>query len=168
VRRGISSLIASNYPRSGQSGNANFKGGALTIDDKDCSPEDKRSLVTILADIRKDAAAQRKDVAWIRDQVTLHESRLNDTEKQFREFREILMRQEESRTAAVEDIKDTKEILQKYLPMWKAISDNQKSRQTLHQAIMEKSIVGVVWGAILLGGMSVWHYIKYLISLPNG
>ena len=56
------------------------------------------------------------------------------------------------------------ETQQKFLPLLKDITESRKSSRTLHRGIIEKSVVGMVWGAIVFVGLSAWHYIKVLLE----
>ena len=54
--------------------------------------------------------------------------------------------------------------VEKYRPMLKDMQSEQRAHAKLREAIVEKSAVGIVWAMIVIIGVSVWHYLKNLIT----
>lgn len=44
-------------------------------------------------------------------------------------------------------------------PAFVRLIDSESAHKRLRQAIVEKSLVGIVWGAIILVGLSLWNFI---------
>lgn len=124
---------------------------------EECSPQDKRSLVAILSDIRETQRA--------------FERRLDTKDVLDKKVEAILDKQEEVHEAVTADVTDTKavvseinEILQKYLPMWKAYACAQKARSSLREAVAEKLWVSAALSAFAFVGWSIWYFVTYLIA----
>ena len=62
-----------------------------------------------------------------------------------------------------EDIRCLSVHFRKYQPMLDEMSQTQRAHDKLRQAIIEKSVIGIVWGAIVLVGVSLWNYVRHHI-----
>ena len=95
--------------------------------------------------------------------------RIHDIEKTIIEreiiIQESIIAQDKVHISVTNDIGEIKDTLKKYLPMWEAAATSARANRTMHQAVVEKSVIGVVWGALLLIGLSVWNYVKHLLAI---
>jgi len=129
----------------------------VTIDENLCTPEDKRTLVTILAEMRSEAKELKADhdnTKVILGQHSVAIDTQNAAIEKQNDVHDIFIKK-------IDAIYDTQ---LEYLPLLKDITNSRKDSHTLHRGIVEKSIVGIVWGAIVFVGLSAWHYVKLLLA----
>ncbi len=93
--------------------------------------------MSAMADARIDAIEQS-----LKDQDEVHAIVLNDMKELKAEVRCVVTE------------------IRKYRPLLEELLREQKDYAKLRAAVLEKSIVGIVWAAILLVAVSLWFFVK--------
>ena len=62
------------------------------------------------------------------------------------------------------DLKCLHDSMERYEPLLIRLTESKKEYLRLRAAILEKSVIGVVWVVIAFTGVAIWHYFLGLIG----